>query len=276
MLDSAAPLDDQIQLGFPGLARVGNPVRFVLAREWLQRCDSHGCKHPKSVQAFPTNLLDVSDPNTLRLVTGSLDTERYIALSHCWGELAQSLGEGESPLYCTTVANFNDRQKGFNETELPQTFRDAIEVARGLKVQYLWVDSLCIKQGAGGNWETESQRMQDIYTSAYCTVAATSAVDSCSGFLKRNVNTNSEYVCVQDKRGRTVYACNYLANFDADVDEAPLNTRAWVMQERFLSTRTIHFAANQMYWECGKGVYCEDLTQLTRLETDDILSISTY
>jgi hypothetical protein len=162
-------------------------------------------------------------------------------------QLNLSLGEGESPPYCITVANFNDRQKGFNETELPQTFRDAIEVARRLDVQYLWIDSLCVKQGAGGNWKTESQRMQDIYASAYCTIAVISAVDSYSEFLKRTNNINSEYLCVRDDTGRTVYACNYLANFDTDVDRAPLNTRAWVMQERFLSSRTIHFAANQMY-----------------------------
>jgi hypothetical protein len=172
--------------------------------------------------------------------------------------------------YCTTRSNFDHRQKGFSATDLPLTFLDAIEVAHGLGVEYLWIDSLCIIQGENGNWKQESKRMQDVYTSAYCTVAATSAIDSNSGFLKRNINTNSEYLAVQDK-GRTVYVCSDLANFDRDVDGALLNTRAWVMQERFLSSRTIHFAANQMYWECGKGVYCENLMQLTRLEVEDIL-----
>lgn len=34
------------------------------------------------------------------------------------------------------------------------------------------------------------------------------------------------------------------------------------MQERVLSRRTIHFSANQTYFECGTGVYCENLTRL--------------
>ncbi len=251
-------------------------MRFALARAWLQRCDSHGCKESNLSKVFPTNLLDVGDTNILKLVPGTLNTERYIVLSHCWGipQLGELGPDGKTPRYCTTQSNLLIRQRGFSVDDLPQTFRDAIEVARGLGVKFLWIDSLCIVQGDGGDWETESKRMQDIYASAYCTVAATSAVDSYSGFLKRIINTNSKYPCVQDDSGRTVYFCNDLANFDTDVDGAQLNTRAWVMQERFLSSRTIHFAANQMYWECGKGVYCEDLTQLTRLELDDILAIN--
>ncbi|RII24870.1 hypothetical protein CUC08_Gglean005685 [Alternaria sp. MG1] len=49
-------------------------------------------------------------------------------------------------------------------------------------------------------------------------------------------------------------------DFEKDVEQAGLNKRAWVMQERVLAKRTIHFSANQTYWECGEGVYCEDLT----------------
>lgn len=34
------------------------------------------------------------------------------------------------------------------------------------------------------------------------------------------------------------------------IDECPLNTRGWVQQERVLAPRTIHFAADQVCWEC--------------------------
>jgi hypothetical protein len=269
--ESPALLKDQTQISFPVLATVGSPLRFTLLRAWLQRCDDHGCKDTKPTKVFPKNLLDVGGPNVsddnpgiLRLVSGSPATGKYIALSHCWGIPVhdQLLEDGKTPRYCTTRSNFVHRQAGFSANDLPLTFRDAIEVARGLEVQYLWIDSLCIIQGKDGDWKQESERMQDIYTSAYCTVAATSAEDSKSGFLKRNIH--DEYLHVQDDSGRAVFVCTNVADFDVEVDHARLNTRAWVMQERFLSCRTIHFGAKQMYWECGKGVYCEDLTEMTR------------
>lgn len=163
------------------------------------------------------------------------------------------------PPYCTTPESISKRQEGFKITDLPLTFRDAIEVVRRLDVKYLWIDSLCIIQGNGGDWEEESKMMEDVYTLAYYTIAATSADDSHAGFLGRNIG---EHVYVQDDSGRRVYIGTDIADFDNEVENARLNTRAWVMQERFLSRRTIHFGKNQMYWECGKGVYCEDLTQL--------------
>lgn len=104
--------------------------------------------------------------------------------------------------------------------------------------------------------------MEDVFASAYCTIAATSAVDSNAGFLARNRST--EYVRVQDTAGNQVYVCAHMDDFENDVEQAELNKRAWVMQERVLAKRTIHFSANQTYWECGEGVYCENLTIMER------------
>ncbi|RII04522.1 hypothetical protein CUC08_Gglean011909 [Alternaria sp. MG1] len=102
--------------------------------------------------------------------------------------------------------------------------------------------------------------MEDVFASAYCTIAATSAADSTVGFLARN--TSTEYARVQDAAGNQVYICTHMDDFEKDVEEAELNKRAWVMQERVLAKRTIHFSANQTYWECGEGVYCENLTKM--------------
>jgi hypothetical protein len=38
----------------------------------------------------------------------------------------------------------------------------------------------------------------------------------------------------------------------------PLNSRGWTFQERLLSTRTVHYATDQMYWECEKAFFAED------------------
>lgn len=96
--------------------------------------------------------------------------------------------------------------------------------------------------------------MEEVFTSAYCTIAATSAADSKAGFLKRNVH--SEVVCAQDPSGRRFYVCadtddsnNHINidNFNYYIEKAQLNTRLWVMQERVLSRRTIHFSDKQMF-----------------------------
>ena len=37
-----------------------------------------------------------------------------------------------------------------------------------------------------------------------------------------------------------------------------LSTRGWTLQERFLSRRTIHFAQDQIFYECDSGIWSED------------------
>ncbi|KAK7177758.1 TOL-like protein [Paraphaeosphaeria sporulosa] len=108
--------------------------------------------------------------------------------------------------------------------------------------------------------------MESVFSGAYCTVAATAAADSYAGFLERNINP--EYIHIQNASGKPFYISTDVDDFDIDVGDARLNTRAWVMQEQVLSRRTIYFSSNQIYWECGEGVYCENLTQPSSPYTD--------
>jgi hypothetical protein len=206
----------------------------------------------------------------VRLISGPEEatTQQYVALSHCWGQLPTE----EQKMFCTTQDNIGLRLQGFSVSELPQTFRDAVTVTRELGILYLWIDSLCIIQDGDNreDWNRESRRMESVFSQAYCTIAATAAADSNSGFLKREICIDSVYV--QDTSGNEFYVSSDIDDFDVDVGKAKLNTRAWVMQEAVLSRRTIHFSANQMYWECGKGIYCENFV---RLERYDLCTITT-
>jgi hypothetical protein len=183
----------------------------------------------------------------------------YTALSHRWGNDPPSK---DDPRYCTTDSNIDARRTGFSLSELPKTFQDAVRVTRELDIEYLWIDSLCIIQWNADDWKREAGRMEDVFASAYCTIAATSAADPNAGFLARN--TSTEYVRVQDAAGNQVCICTHMDDFENDVEQAELNKQAWVMQERVLAKRTIHFGANQTYWECGQGVHCENLTKMRR------------
>lgn len=104
--------------------------------------------------------------------------------------------------------------------------------------------------------------MENVFSSAYCTLAAVSGEDSSHGFLARELECR--HVTIDDGNGHHIYVSRDLYDFDEDVEKAILNTRGWVLQERVLSRRTIHFSANHIYWECGEGISCESLLALNR------------
>jgi hypothetical protein len=214
---------------------------------------------------MPTRVIDVGDGHTARLVLTNEDKmsrgANYVALSHCWGQMTKEQGDK----WGTTTNNEETRRHGFLITQLPQTFQDAITVTRELGLQYLWIDLLCIIQGDPRDWATESKKMEAIFKNAYCRIAATSAEDSTKGFLGRPEENELQYVMVPRSSHGKVYICTSINDdFDGDVIKGVLNTRAWVLQERALSRRTIHFTKRQTYWECGGGVRYETLTHMTK------------
>ena len=127
-------------------------------------------------------------------------------------------------------------------SELPRTFQDAVRVTRELGIECIWIDSLCIIQWNPEDWKREAGRMEEVFASAYCTIAATSAVGSKAELLTRN--RSPEYVRVQDAAGNQVCICTHVDDFETDVEQAELNKRACFLQERVLSKRTLHFSAN--------------------------------
>lgn len=238
------------------------PLKVASLKVWLEHCDKHHkcCLGPRNnefnKQELPSRLLNVrpsKDDNQIRLdislsIKNKAQARKYIALSYCWGQ-----EPGNKPsLWCTELGNLEERCNGFTLNSLPKTLIDAVQVARQLGVQYLWIDSLCIVQRGddGKDWKEESKRMEAVFASAYCTIAATAADHSRSGFL--------------GKKETATGTSTKIADFDIDLSKALLNTRAWVMQERYLSPRTIHFCANRIYAECGEGIYAEDNIFLQR------------
>lgn len=227
----------------------------LLLRQWLWDCDQNHtqCKRPQRKDDFcPKRVIFVGDPNKLTLVEEQLQGDEYLVLSHCWGTPTKE----EKERFCTTRQNYQHRLQGFSYDELPRTFQDAIRVTRLLGKQYLWIDALCIIQGPDGDWNSEARSMEDIFASAYCTIAASSARGWQDGFLKPNLDAYG--IGMRGIPSTPTCACD----FDNDVDEGALMKRAWVLQERVLSRRIIHFAATHTYWECVYGVRCEQFTRL--------------
>jgi hypothetical protein len=59
--------------------------------------------------------------------------ERYVCLSHCWGD---------SKTLTTTRTNLEAYKKMITFADLPKTFQEAVIFTRKLGIQYLWIDSL--------------------------------------------------------------------------------------------------------------------------------------
>jgi hypothetical protein len=181
-------------ISFPALPEAGSPTYFALLRAWLRWCDgSYNCTSAKSKAALPSRLLDVRnlDLDILRLFCPKKkDGVEYAVLSHSWGKLTDE----NKHQFCTTDDNIEERLKGFTFSELPKTFRDAIRVTRELGIQYLWINSLCIIQENQKDWEHKAKRMEGIYASTYCTIAATLAVNSNAGFLEQNVSNKYVHI----------------------------------------------------------------------------------
>ncbi|KAK3346442.1 hypothetical protein B0T25DRAFT_520864 [Lasiosphaeria hispida] len=68
----------------------------------------------------------------------------------------------------------SDRQlkDGLSVSLLPQTFKDAVQVAHWFKVRWLWIDSLCILQDSDEDWQKEAVMMYEVYKNAILNISA--------------------------------------------------------------------------------------------------------
>jgi hypothetical protein len=192
-----------------------------------------------------------------------LSSSEYTALSHPWGDTRTY--EPFSTLRKDASRKKHDIEHfktAIPEDQLPATFKDAVDCTRRLGVQYLWIDSICIIQGPGGDFNEEAKKMEDVFSGAYCVLAASRASSQRDGFL--GSRQRRDYVTFARGDEKPFYICKTIDNFSKDVIEGDLNKRGWVLQERALARRTIYFTATQTYFECGKGVRCETLTSMKK------------
>ncbi|KAG4428022.1 hypothetical protein IFR05_016494 [Cadophora sp. M221] len=214
-----------------------NEGSFALMFRWLETCvETHErCKQTEVV--LPKRVLDLRGENPV-LVLGNDRKEPYAALSHCWGK---------KPLLRTTTSTLALRMECMELSTLPRTFQDAILIARNLKVRYLWIDSLCIVQDDTQDWVIESAKMMDYYLKAHITISALGASDSQEGILGDRI-IDSQILLSAEKQ---LYIRSKREQLRTMFLDEPLNTRAWTLQERLISTRIIHFGTHEMIWECN-------------------------
>ncbi|KAM0232473.1 hypothetical protein ACHAP5_010726 [Fusarium lateritium] len=126
-------------------------------------------------------------------------------------------------------------------------------------IGYLWIDSLCIFQGKNHlkDWEHEASLMGNVYAHSFCNISAADVPDcSQSIFANRDIRTIVPQEIDMKVRGResgdsTKRFVLYDYKFwESEVSNALVNKRAWVLQERLLAPRILHFGRHQLIWEC--------------------------
>jgi len=274
------------------------------ATQWLNQCRlTHVKCRPKDGVTLPHRVLDVGklSPESASSVNRAMhelievrlkenstspDYSDYCCLSHCWGSIR--------PECITNKDTLLQNKAGIPWSTLPKTFQDAIIFTRVLGVRYLWIDSLCwchpsihrrllvadilasgIVQDDSVDWAAEAAKMADIYSGSLLTLAAAASYDGNGGMdispgdviRGREVQGLSQAGLGQFQ-GK-LFVRTDPSKFSHEQRSLPLVTRAWVYQERLLSTRTLHFAESELMWECATTTACQ-CSPSYALDDDDL------
>lgn len=154
--------------------------------QWMNTClaDHKHCRRKRhNPESVPTRLLDLAevdplgdDHGRIRVVdTAALRLKRpYMSLSHYWGKRPNFL-----ELNRTNLQEFTTAGIAWDHPKLPQNFKDAMIIARRLRIRYIWIDSLCIVQrnrndadDPGEDFKHEGFLMHKYYRNSFCNICA--------------------------------------------------------------------------------------------------------
>ncbi|TVY77959.1 hypothetical protein Focb16_v007446 [Fusarium oxysporum f. sp. cubense] len=238
---------------------------ITLAKKWIQNCSTSHEKcgmqpgGPVLIKTIPTRLIHVGSKDGALspkiIITNPSSEMEYLALSYAWGS-----GHDFAK---TTATNLMEMTKHLPWDDLAKTVQDAIIFTRKLGYKYLWVDALCILQSEGpddqrhkDDWSYEAARFGQYYENATLTIAASGAISSQQGlFLDRPAlcfDPQPVTLTINKISGGTTHVEVQPASpsWELSIQNVPLLTRGWAIQERVLSKRILHFGASCLLWEC--------------------------
>src|SRR5690242_20613458 len=230
-------------------------------KSWIAHCERKhkecqinaiGISLNQEKPRLPSRVIDVGshsgqDPPYL-MVTKDTQHGFYTTLSHCWGQAIQLR---------TTKDSVSDHCQQILWSSLCKTYQEAITITKALKIRYLWIDSLCIIQDCADDWKHESALMAQYYGNSYCTIAADAAADGSQGCFMQHQGCIGATVPVR-LRGKHSLVLTNRQRPSVVLSQDPMHQRAWCVQERLLSRRTLHFSTDQIYLECKRGLKAED------------------
>lgn len=211
------------------------PATLELCRQWLSVCERDH-KH-SSTGWVPRRLLELSG-DVVRVIPGEkLAKPRYATLSHCWGT---------RPFRALTVDTIHTFEIGLPIEEFLPSFRDAMRIAQSLHFEYVWIDCFCIIQDDPLELEEECEAMDLVYANATVNIGALDASSPCGGIYGLRTPKHMNRISFAMYRGLRLNIIQFMIDH-----KRPLFERAWVVQERFLSQRMLHFT-DGVFWSCSE------------------------
>ncbi|KAI0520854.1 heterokaryon incompatibility protein-domain-containing protein [Xylaria bambusicola] len=223
-------------------------------KSWIRACaENHSC-FPKDDPMLPVRVVKVTE-DRVRVVDQHGLRGRYMTLSHRWGI---------NETFALTSLNFNLMTEPIPWDSIPRIYKESIELTRALGIEYIWIDSLCIVQDDVEDWKREAGKMKLVYGNSYLNIAATQAEDSYGGLFTSS-NLGGQYpaqTVPQDPEIRIrpqphLTHAHFGSNYSHSASNSPLMQRGWVLQERILSPRVVHFDTDEIKWECQAMTDCQ-------------------
>lgn len=249
-LNSSQPSGTKAPASLPLLPHrnLGSTEMLHMAAEWLEHCikDHEHCARART--KLPKRVLDLgksAELSSIGLYQTQGETANYATLSYCWGIKAKRLETRKNTLqhHCKSIPLEN----------LPNTMRDAANIAKALGFQYLWIDSLCIVQDDDQDWAEQSVAMTEIYGGSTLNISASDGTNSDSGILHpldyHAVSLGSYSRWKTGVGLEEIFVGRPMNVFD--LEETPISSRGWVFQERLVSTATLHYTNQGLLWECA-------------------------
>ncbi|KAF2647024.1 HET-domain-containing protein [Lophiostoma macrostomum CBS 122681] len=245
---------------------------FGMIKDWLSTCVKNHTRCNRAWAPSPTRLVKVLDRNgnnmaklvesTDELISGELDVDTYAILSHSWGA-------NRSVISTLIVENQQELMHSINVSNLCPTFQDAITIARGIGLAYIWIDALCIIQNSTDDWQHESAMMSAYYQGCKVMISAFSSSSASDRILQSRdlgpmtrVEIHGRYLGIRRLLENADSVASHLENNTYSIRDKilrrPLSERAWTFQEYASAPRIIHFTRDQVIWQCETCLVSED------------------
>ncbi|KAL2198294.1 heterokaryon incompatibility protein-domain-containing protein [Corynascus similis CBS 632.67] len=268
---------------------------FARLKGWLRACNMHhgaSCRSWSLLNApLPTRVLDIAKTSDcICLIEPGKRKGRYMALSHRWGgkdvikttvatlsarkagipirDLPRTFADavticrrlGVRYLWIDSLCIIQDSREDWE--------REAARMADVYANSYLTIAASSSPDSHGGCFPSWAERSQTPYLSPETRSMGMPFIGNAAPVRNTAGNQRStswlamrQYVYInsswEGQSSRLIIHGDFGRRLDPVQDET-LNSRGWTLQERLLSPRTIHYSADQMYWECERDFLGED------------------